>query len=131
SMFNAQSITVDRKTGDRKTIFVPSAAVSICGGIQPAILQRAFGREHCESGLAARFLMAYPPAKAKRWTEADISKGAEADYAAIIESLYELQMEVVLGSPLAAPESRPVHVYFTPEAKELCKEYYNQHAGEH
>ena len=130
SMFNAGSITVDRKTGDKKTIFVPSASVSICGGIQPAVLQRSFGREHCESGLAARFLLAYPPAKAKRWTEADVSQKVEEDYAAIIERLNELQMEVDPKSPAGAPEYRPGIVDFTPEAKELWKEYYNQHAGE-
>src|SRR4029079_6607259 len=31
SMFNAQSLTVDRKTGIPRTIYVPQAAVSVCG----------------------------------------------------------------------------------------------------
>jgi hypothetical protein len=79
SMFNAESIIVDRKTGIPRTIHVPQAAVCVTGGIQPAILQRALGIEHRESGLAARLLLACPPRKAKRWTEADIDLSAEAE----------------------------------------------------
>src|SRR5262249_23883334 len=39
SMFNADSLIVDRKTGNPGTIYVPQAAVCVSGGIQPAILQ--------------------------------------------------------------------------------------------
>src|SRR3970282_2004204 len=41
SIHNGESIVMDRKTGIRPTIFVPQAYVSVCGGIQPAILHRA------------------------------------------------------------------------------------------
>ena len=54
SMFNADSIIVDRKTGFPRTIHVPQAAVCVTGGIQPGILRRVLGTEHRESGLAAR-----------------------------------------------------------------------------
>ena len=60
-MHGGRSIMVDRKTGDRKTIYVPRAAVSVTGGIQPATLQRALGRAYFENGLAARLLLACPP----------------------------------------------------------------------
>jgi hypothetical protein len=33
-MYRAETLVVDRKTGDRPTLFVPPAAVSVCGGIQ-------------------------------------------------------------------------------------------------
>ena len=39
SIHNAGSLRVDRRGGDRKTIFVQSAAVSITGGIQPPVLR--------------------------------------------------------------------------------------------
>ncbi len=42
SMHAGESIVVDRKTGIPRTIFVPQAAVCVCGGIQPAILHRAW-----------------------------------------------------------------------------------------
>ena len=72
SMHSAESITVDRKSGDPRTIHVPHAAVCISGGIQPDILARALTPEHRECGLAARLLLAYPPRRVKRWTEADV-----------------------------------------------------------
>ena len=103
---------VDRKTGNPRTIFVPQAAVSVCGGIQPAILHRALGIEHRESGLAARLLLTCPPRKAKRWTEADIDPAAEAEIAGLIDRLYELQPTI--GDE---GEPRPVVVGLTPDAK--------------
>ena len=42
SMWSGESIVVDRKTGPQRTILVPRAAVSICGGIQPAMPSRGF-----------------------------------------------------------------------------------------
>src|SRR5262249_32607213 len=90
SMFNAESITVDRKTGVPRTIYVPQAAVCVSGGIQPAILQRVLGLDHRESGLAARLLLTCPPRKAKRWTEADIDSSAEAELVGLFDRLYEL-----------------------------------------
>ncbi len=41
----AGTIQVDRKTGDRPSLFVAHAAVSICGGIQPGALARAMTPE--------------------------------------------------------------------------------------
>jgi hypothetical protein len=125
SMFNAENIIVDRKTGTPRTIHVPQAAVCVAGGIQPAILQRALGLEHRESGLAARLLLTCPPRRAKRWTEADIDPAAEAGLARLFDRLYELQ-------PAAADdgEPRPVLVRLSPEAKTAWKAYYNAHAVE-
>jgi hypothetical protein len=77
SMFNAESIVIDRKTGTPRTIHVPQAAVSVVGGIQPTILRRALGREHRENGLLARLLLTCPPRKAKNWTEDDIDPVTE------------------------------------------------------
>jgi hypothetical protein len=124
-MFNAESIIVDRKTGVPRTIHVPQAAVCVCGGIQPAILQRALGIEHRESGLAARLLLTCPPRKAKRWTEADIDPSTEAELVRLFDRLLELQ-------PTSGDdgEARPVLVRLTAEAKTAWKTYYNAHAVE-
>jgi hypothetical protein len=126
SMFNAESIIVDRKTGIPRTIHVPQAAVCVIGGIQPAILQRALGLEHRESGLAARFLLTYPPRKAKPWTEAAIDPGAEAELVRLFEGLSELQ-------PTAGDdgESRPALVRLSGDAKTAWIAFYNAHAVEH
>ncbi len=125
SMFNAESIIVDRKTGIPRTIHVPQAAVCVSGGIQPAILQRALSLEHRESGLAARLLLTYPPRKAKRWTEADIDPNAEAELVRLFDRLYELQPATGDDG-----EPRPVLVRLSADEKAAWIVYYNAHAIE-
>src|SRR5262249_21903285 len=125
SMFNAESIIVDRKTGIPRTIHVPQAAVCVSGGIQPAILPRARGGDPREPGLAARMLLTCPPRKAKRWTEADIDPSAEAELVKLFDRLYELQ-------PTAGDEGepRPVLVRLSADAKGAWRAYYNANAVE-
>ena len=59
-MFRAGTVVVDRKTGERRTLFISRAAVSITGGIQPGVLAHALTPEFLDAGLAARLLMAQP-----------------------------------------------------------------------
>lgn len=125
SMYNGEALIVDRKTGDARTVFIPSAAVSLCGGIQPGILQRALTTEYRESGLAARLLLTYPPRQAKRWTEADIDPGVEAEVARLVDRLYELQPGIGNNG-----EPRPLVVHLTDEAKAAWIAYYNEHNQE-
>ena len=125
SMFNAESITVDRKTGTPRTIHVPHAAICIAGGIQPGILKRALGAEHRESGLAARLLLAYPPRRAKQWNEADIDPTAEAELARLFDRLYGLQPTHGDDS-----EPRPVVVRLSADAKPLWVAYANANGSE-
>ena len=125
SMYDGESIIIDRKTGNARTIYVPMASVSVCGGIQPAILHRALGTEHRESGLLARILLTCPPRQPKRWTEADIDPKAEAEIARLVDRLYELQP--TLGDD---DELRPVVVGLTPDAKAVWKAYFNAHGQE-
>jgi hypothetical protein len=123
SLFNGEGITVDRRTS--RTIHVPRAAVWVIGGIQPGVLQRALGAEHRESGLAARLLLACPPRRVKRWTEADIDPRAEADLARVVDRLYGLQPAVDDDGA-----ARPSAVYLTPDAKAVWTAYYDAHAAE-
>jgi len=125
SMHNGECIIVDRKTGVPRTIYVPLASVSVCGGIQPGILNRALGTEHRESGLAARLLLTCPPRKPKSWTEADIHPECETMIARLFDHLFELQP--TMGDE---GEYEPVVIGLTPEAKAAWKAYYNSHAQE-
>ena len=125
SMFSAESIIVDRKTGTPRTIHVPQAAVCVVGGVQPEILRRALGSEHRESGLAARLLLCYPPRRAKQWTEADIDPGVEFELSRLFDRLFELHpMTNEFG------EDRPVLIRCTADAKSVFTAYYNAHAQE-
>jgi len=125
SMYNAQSLIVDRKTGTPRTIYVPQAAVSVCGGIQPAILHRSLGREHRESGLAARMLLACPPRMPKRWSEARIDPADHSRMAQVFDRLYGLQPGVDDEG-----QSCPVVVMLSVDAKKSFEEFYNANGRE-
>ncbi len=125
SMHNGESIVVDRKTGNHRTIYVPQAFVSVTGGIQPGVLHRSLGIEHRESGLAARLLLSCPPRKPKRWTEADINPDAQAELTRVIDRLYELQPTVDHNGDVCARALK-----LTPDAKKIWKSFYNDHAKE-
>ncbi|MCC6321729.1 MAG: DUF3987 domain-containing protein [Phycisphaerales bacterium] len=134
SMHNGEALTIDRKTAIPPTIHVPSASVSIAGGIQPGILARALGQEHHESGLLARLLFAMPPRRVKRWTEADVDANTEAAVASVFDRLFSLTMEPDPESPLMAdghgPDMRPRLVRLADDGKRAWVTFYNEHAGE-
>ncbi|MGQ9915772.1 MAG: DUF3987 domain-containing protein, partial [Thermogutta sp.] len=125
SMHVGDTVRVDRKTGDRRTIPVPSAAVSITGGIQPGVLRRRITEELRDAGLLARFLLAYPLRQTKQWTEAVIDPTVRAAYAQLIETLYGLQPDVD-----EAGEPKPVVLKLSPEAKARFVAFYNANAKE-
>jgi hypothetical protein len=125
-MFGGRSMLVDRKTGNPRTLYVPRAAVSVTGGIQPEILRRCLSQEYREDGLAARLLLTWPPRRPKRWTEADVSPEAEEQIAEILDQLYELQPTVTGDG-----DRRPVIVRLTRDGKASWARFYNEHAEEH
>jgi hypothetical protein len=125
SMHNGEAMTIDRKTGIPPTIHVPSASVSITGGIQPRILARALGQEHHESGMAARVLYAMPPRKVKRWTEADVNADTEAAVAMVFDRLFGLTPEIDDNG-----DERPRLVTLAGDGKRAWVTFFNEHATE-
>jgi len=122
----ARSVFIDRKTGNPRVIYIPRAAVSIAGGIQPPTLQRALGREYFENGLAARLLLACPPRRAKRWTDAVIPRDVEQAVVMVFDRLFSLMPST---DQMGDPEARTIRM--SPEAKEVWVPFYNEHAKEH
>jgi hypothetical protein len=122
-MFGGRPMVVDRKTGG--TLYVPRAAVSIAGGIQPETLRRALGQEHRDNGLAARLLLTCPPRKRKRWTEADVNADIEAAVALVFDRLFGLTPETDDEG-----DERPRLVTLADDGKRAWVTYYNEHAGE-
>ena len=90
-MFGGRALVVDRKGGG--TLYVPLAAVSIAGGIQPQTLRRALGVDNTENGLASRLLMACPPKRCPGWSDDDVDATTEAAVAAVFDRLYALTPE--------------------------------------
>lgn len=125
TMHGARDLFVDRKTGDKTTIYIRRAAVSITGGIQPAILRRMLGQEHLDNGLAARLLLAMPPRKAKTWTEQEIDPGLEEKLENVFDHLFTLE-----PNEDQQGESYPVDIPLTPPAKDVLIRFYNEHNQE-
>lgn len=122
-MFGGRPMVVDRKTGG--TLYVPRAAVSIAGGIQPETLRRALGQEHRDNGLAARLLLTCPPRTVKRWTEADVNATTEAAVALVFDRLFGLTPETDDGG-----DERPRLVRLADDGKRAWVTFYNEHATE-
>ena len=110
-MHGASPLIVHRKTGDRPTLFVERAIVSVTGTTQPAVLARLLQTEHDQSGLTARLLPAMPPKKRKHWTKDDVSAKVTEDYAWTMEQLYALH-----GAETTDDACEPVLLPLTTEA---------------
>jgi len=123
-VYGARSVVIDRKTGPNKTVYIPRAAVSIVGGIQPGALQRALGTEYIENGLAARLLLTCPSRKPKTWGETDISPAMLQQVEGVFERLYALEM--VRSNEDLCPLDLPL----SSGAKRAWILFYDEHARE-
>jgi hypothetical protein len=123
--WSAAPMTVDRKTGERKTLYIPRAAVSVVGGIQPGVLRTAMGKEHMQDGMCARLLLAMPDGRKVQWTERTVSFGTSQLLAEMFDRLIGLE-------PAWDDEGRdvPYVLGLTPEAKTAWVDYYNRHRDE-
>jgi hypothetical protein len=108
------TLIVDRKTGEKKTIYVRRAAVCVTGGIQPGVLVKALTADCLGSGLGARLLFAMPPRLPKRWSELEIHPDTEQAYHGTIDRLFELDFDRE-----AQEEPSPHALQFSPDAKSL------------
>lgn len=124
SMFNAETVINDRKTGPDRTIMVERAAVCITGGIQPGMFRRAIGNYHRENGLLARFLIAWPPRRVKKWTDTGITPEMEAKLGALCDRHRELEPQRF------DDRVEPVIIRLSSEAKARWVRFVNEHAQE-
>lgn len=124
SIHRADSLLVDRKTGAVRTVFVPRAAVSITGGIQPETLRRSLGNEHLANGLAARLLVTMPPRTAKRWTDAAVAPELQRDVDRVFGRLLALNFRVdeETGS------DTPIDIPLSADGRRAWVRFYNFHA---
>jgi hypothetical protein len=124
-MHGGRSIIIDRRHGNPPTLFIPRAAVSISGGIQPGILKRIISQDHRDNGLLARLLMAWPPRRPRKWTEAEPDESLTHALQSVYDRLWEL-------SPTKDSDGdpTPILVPLTPEAKSEFVEFINEHGSE-
>lgn len=120
-MHRAGTVILDRKTGDRPQLFIPQAAVSVTGSIQPGVLARALTPEFLDSGFAARILFAMPPKLPKRWTEMEVDPDIEQAYHDLLDKLLLLDFkDDVDGEKLA--HSLPL----SKDAKAIWAKFYDE-----
>ena len=99
--------------------------MSITGGIQPAILQKAFSPEQRASGMAARLLIASPPRATPLWSETELNQWTREKCFALFDDLASLQLESDEAGRLQS-----VIVKMTPEDKLTFIRYFNAHQQE-
>jgi len=117
-LHRAGHIKVDRKGSP--PIRVRQAAASVTGTIQPSVLQRIM-KNHIEDGLLARFLLAAPPPRSKRWTEAAIPGKVISDVDYLFSRLVELNFE-------DEDNHTPVTLTLDADAKATFISWYDEHA---
>lgn len=122
SMYRAESLLVDRKA-TKEPLYIQRAAVSLTGTITPSEFRQAMAGEHEHNGLLARLLVACPPPKPKRWTDATLPQDLRQATQRIFDRLLSLDFTTdEKGKPV--PQDLPLDG----EARSAWIEFYNQHA---
>lgn len=116
------TLNVDRRTGEDRFIYIPRAAASVCGTIQPGVLANVLTGEHYESGFAARLLLVHPPERRKRWSERTPTRAALDNYGNLIRELVALRHLDGEYGPI------PIRLPLDPDAQTLWARWYDQHA---
>lgn len=124
-IYNGESITIDRKTGDQPFLYVKHPSVSIAGGIQPAILSQVLTEEHKANGLQSRLLMAFPPRQPKRWRDSEVSQSTSEQYRAAISDLFTLKPDTVISG-----DDKPCLLRLDADARQLFVDFVNRHGEE-
>ena len=148
SIFNGEGIESERMEESR---YAPYACVCILGSIQPGMLKRCFDQESFESGFASRFLIASPPLRVAKWSDAVVDEETEQEYCRLIFAILSLEMEQIFGPanvdvsewspdenaiiavsgvPSEPASVRPILVETAPEALDVYKEFYDRTANE-
>ena len=85
SMFEAQGFSVDRKS--EGSFVVEQGALSIIGGVQPAVLSPLLRGKNTANGLFARLLFVRQPRRQKKWSEAEVTDQVLEAWRLVIEQL--------------------------------------------
>jgi hypothetical protein len=112
-MSRAGNVVVDRVT--RPSVVVRHAAVSITGTIQPRVWDAAMEEEVRAAGLPARILVARPPRRRKRWTDATVTIPTADAWDNVVTRALDLPYD---------PEAGPTCVTLSPAASAAFIEWF-------
>ena len=116
--YDGRPYQIDRKGGDKPSIYVPCCALPILGGIQPGKARELLDSGRRSSGFVQRLIFCLPPRRAYRWTYDEPSGITLHNYGALISKLYRLE-ENDTGAEIIDP---------SPEALELFVKWTAEHA---
>ena len=120
SCYDAGTVVVDRRSADRKSLFIDRAAVSVIGGVQPSTLAKIFTPEALASGFAARLLVSFPPDRVSPWADELPPLEVNRVYEELIRRLLALEFDRDLeGNPT------PHDLRFDERASKRWAEFYN------
>jgi hypothetical protein len=123
SMYNGDGFTVDRRTGTPRYLSVSHAPLSIAATTQPGTLSRLMGVPQRQSGFLARWLMAAPPARRKRWIEATVDEELVERVRSVFDALFYLDPALDRDG-----EPYPGRVRLSPDAKDEFRRFFDRHS---
>ncbi|MFO0806006.1 MAG: DUF3987 domain-containing protein [Gemmataceae bacterium] len=94
-LHHAGALNYTRKTGDknRREVRVRGVGVSVTGTIQPRILSKVLTEEYRASGFLARLLLAMPPFRHRKWSEAEVDDTVRSAFVSLVDKLFSLPGE--------------------------------------
>ncbi|MCR9102453.1 MAG: YfjI family protein [bacterium] len=111
---------VDRLS--REPVYIPSPYISVCGTIQPGVLEKMTKGDGDKNGFIDRFLFTWPQGiKKPTWTDSEFPESLLNQYREGIENLLNLEMEEQEGRI----SKKPLKLRPTLEAKKRLFEFYN------
>jgi hypothetical protein len=123
SMYNGDGFTVDRRTGTPRYLSVSHAPLSIAATVQPGTLARTMGVAQRQSGFLARWLMAAPPTRRKKWTEATVDEELVERVRSVFDALFAFDPALDRDG-----EPYPARVRLSPDAKDEFRRFFERHA---
>jgi hypothetical protein len=126
ALHDAQTLTVDRKTGDVKQLRVRNATCAVVGGIQPGVLADVFmNAQGIDSGLTARLLLAWPPERSRRWSDMqELPQETAAAWRALLTRLRGLDFQA-----LATAKHKPLAIKLSDGARATWASLYDDLHG--
>lgn len=123
SVYSGKPMPIDRKGAE--PIFLERTFLTVCGGIQPDLLNELTDERGREEGFIHRILFTYPEPVPQKWTDAIISKTARERVRNVFKELFRLAHNYDENM-----EPVPVAVPLSTKARETFKEWYEEHQQE-
>ena len=118
--WGAKSYHLDRKTNNEQ-VFIPAAAVSILGGIQPSVLAECFDPGKFASGLVPRVLVACPEARDMYWSEVEVGDEASECWT---DAIIWLRTRPFQNMDPNTGQYQPHELELTPGAKDIYVSFF-------